>query len=61
MKHEELLPAHELAPYVGQWVVISENRVIAHSANLTELDEQIRKCKPVPVIAKIPKNEVLIF
>jgi len=61
MQHEQLLPSADLTKYVGQWIVISGNKVIAHDKDLTKLNEDIQKCKPTPIIAKIPKKEVLIF
>ena len=61
MARNQLLSGIDLAKYIGQWVVISENKVIAHDKKLTKLDKEIKKCKRAPTIAKIPKKETLIF
>ncbi len=61
MNHELILPHQDLSKYVGQWVVIQQDKVIAHDKDLTKLSEEIKKCTPAPVVAKIPKKEILIF
>ncbi len=47
--------------YIGQWVVICENKVVAHDKNLNNIEKEIKGCKRVPIIAKIPKKDTLIF
>ena len=47
--------------YIGQWVVICENKVVAHDKNLNNIEKEIKECKRVPTIAKIPKKDTLIF
>ena len=51
----------DLSKYVGQWVVICDSKVVANAKNLNHLSGEIKKCKTVPTIAKIPKHETLIF
>lgn len=61
MMKDVLSPEIDFSEYVGEWVVICENQIIAHDENLTNLDKEINKCKRTPVIAKIPKEDTLIF
>lgn len=62
MTTKEVLPSNvDFSKYVGQWVVICENKVIAHNKNLNNIQQEIKECKRMPVIAKIPKKETLIF
>lgn len=51
----------DFSKYVGQWVVICKNKVVAHDKNLNNIEKQIKECKRMPTIAKIPKKETLIF
>jgi len=53
--------AQGLEHYVGEWVVICDKKIIAHSKDLTKLKADIARCKTRPSIAKIPKSETLIF
>jgi hypothetical protein len=62
MTINEVLPRNlDLSKYVGQWVVICNNIVIAHDKTLNKIEKEINTCKTTPVIAKIPKKEILIF
>ena len=58
---EVLPPKLNLSKYIGEWVVICENKVVAHNKDLTNIKKEITKCKLSPTIAKIPKKEILIF
>ena len=62
MAIKEVLPQDmDLSRYVGQWVVICENKIVAHDKNLDKVEKEIKACKRVPVVAKIPKKDTLIF
>jgi len=61
MSIDKVLPDSGLSKYVGEWVIICKNEVIAHDKDLTKLKKDIQNCRHVPTIAKIPKKEVLIF
>lgn len=56
-----LLSDEELEKFAGEWVVICDDQVIAHSRNLTKLESDINKCRKTPTILKIPKEDTLIF
>lgn len=47
--------------FVGEWVVVCERKVVAHGHDLRALRSEIARCKRTPLIAKIPKADVLIF
>ena len=62
MAVDQVLPSNvDFSKYVGQWVVICQNRVVAHNKNLNKVKKVIKECKRIPTIAKIPKKETLIF
>jgi len=62
MATKEILPQKvDFSKYVGEWVVVCENKVVAHDKNLCKVEKEIKECKRVPVVAKIPKKETLIF
>lgn len=46
---------------IGEWVVICQNKIVAHNKKLNKVEKEIKACKRVPIIAKIPKKETLIF
>lgn len=51
----------DLSKYLGQWVVICDNKVIAHNKDLTKIAKDIDRCKKTPTITKIPETDTLIF
>lgn len=51
----------DLSNFIGQWVVISGNKVIANNKNITKLQKEIDSCKGTPTIIKIPEKDTLIF
>ena len=51
----------DFSRYVGEWVVVCQNKIVAHNKNLNNVEKEIKACKRVPIIAKIPKKETLIF
>ena len=61
MKKSTTLPEIDYSRYSGQWIVVCENKIIAHNKQLDKLNDQIKKCKRSPTIAKIPKKECMIF
>jgi hypothetical protein len=61
MKGNDILPNVDLSNYIGQWVVICEDKVVAHDKDLTKISKEVDKCKGSPTITKIPKKETLIF
>lgn len=61
MNREEVLPDIDFSGYIGEWVVICEDKVIAHDKDITKISSAIDGCKRAPTIAKIPKEETLIF
>ena len=50
----------DLSDYLGEWVAISNNKIIAHSKDINELKKVIKNNKK-PLITKIPKKDTLIF
>ncbi len=57
-----VLPAEvDFSGYLGEWVVVCNNKVVAHNKDINKIEKDIKGCKTEPVIAKIPKSETLIF
>ena len=62
MSTDDVIPKNlDLSKFVGQWVVICNNQLVASDKNLLNLKDKIAKCKKTPTIAKIPENDTLIF
>jgi len=61
MTINKVLPDSNLAKYIGEWVVICKNDVVAHNKDLKKIKKDIKKCKTTPTVAKIPKKDTLIF
>ena len=51
----------DLSRYIGQWVVICDNKVVAHDKDLTKIAKDISRCRKIPTIAMIPETDTLIF
>ena len=51
----------DLSAYVGEWIVICRDKIVAHDKSLAKLEEEIKQCRPAPTIAKLPKKDTLIF
>lgn len=51
----------DFSKFTGEWVVVCNNKIVAHDKKLTNLEKEISNCKSTPTIHKIPKNKVLIF
>ena len=47
--------------YRGEWVALSNDKVIAHSKDLRLIEQQIMECKGIVTIAKIPKADILLY
>jgi len=51
----------DYSKYAGEWIVVCNNRIVAHAKDLTKIQGKIRKCKTTPRITKVLEGEVLIF
>jgi len=51
----------DYAKYPGEWVVVCNNKVVAHDRDLSRLKSDIKKCKTTPALTLVPKEDVLIF
>ena len=51
----------DTSKYRGEWIAISDDRVIAHNKDLRLIEQQITECRGTVTIAKIPKAEVLLY
>lgn len=51
----------DLSKYLGEWVAISEDKVIGHSKDINDLKKELKKIKKTPLITKVPEKDTLIF
>ena len=51
----------DLSKYLGEWVAISENKVVGHSKDINDLKKQFKRIKGTSLITKIPRNNITIF
>lgn len=52
----EILSEKNLGKYMGEWIVVSDQKVIAHNKSLSKLHDVIRKSKKCLTIARMPKD-----
>ena len=53
----------DLSKYVGEWVAIVDNKVVAHGKNLKEIIKKTKEQKPnqTPFVAKIPTTKNVLW
>lgn len=61
MANAKILQGVDVSNFVGEWVIVCDNKVVAHNKDLTKISSDIDSCKTTPTVAKIPKEEILIF
>ena len=47
--------------YRGEWIAMVKDKVIAHNKDLRLIETEIKNCKDVVTIAKIPRANVLLY
>jgi hypothetical protein len=54
---------HDLAEYAGKWVAIVDEEVVASGDNAKVVQEAALRKYPdrLPLLAKIPKDEILVL
>lgn len=62
-KNYEVYLQTNLHPYLGEWVAICDNKVVAHGKNVKNVFEEAKKKYPnnKPLLTKVPSKETLIF
>jgi len=58
--HEHVNP-ELLKGHWGEWVIVCNNKVIAHHKDIRAIKDQINSCKGTPIITRVPKGAVWIF
>ena len=55
MDNYESFISMDVNEFIGEWIAIIDNKVIAHSKNLKEVYEQTKKISPqmIPFITKV--------
>jgi len=57
----DVFPKVDYSKYVGEWVVVYEDKIIAHNRNLNKISPEIHACKGTPTLIKIPKGDSWTF
>jgi hypothetical protein len=55
---EGIPPSINFSPYKGEWVVISQGKIIAHHKDLTKIDDKIYGCKRTPTLYFVPNHKI---
>lgn len=61
MAQVQVLPKLDFSKYVGQWILLCEDKIVDHNKELKKIKDSITKCKRAPTIVKIPEEGTLIF
>ncbi len=53
----------DLSKYIGHWIAIVDDKIVAHGKNVKEVYNDAKKAYPnkKPLLAKVPKEKTLIF
>ncbi len=49
-----------LEKYKGEYIAIIGEKIVAHGKNLNQVSKKAEKIEKLPLIAKVPKDEVLV-
>ncbi len=49
-----------LSKYKGEWVLLCEDKVVAHSNDAQTLRNAVKKCKSIPTLMLVPKHKLLL-
>ncbi len=63
MKEFEWLGKHpgEKARYKGEYIAVVGERIVSHGKDPKVVIEEAKKLSPKPLIAKVPKSELMII
>ena len=50
-----------LGKHPGEWVIICNNKIVAHHKDLRAIQDKLATCKGTPIVAKFPKENVWLF
>lgn len=53
----------DISVYIGEWIAVSEDRILAHGKNLKEVVERAKIASNGRkfIIARVPSEETMIF
>lgn len=51
----------DLSKYVGEWVLMCDDKVVAHAKDVMRLENAIKKCKNIPTLTKVPSGRVQLL
>jgi len=63
VQNYELFMKADLSHYIGQWVAICDNKIVAHGEDLKKVFKEVKAKCPAkkPLITKVPEKETMIF
>jgi hypothetical protein len=50
-----------LSQYRGEWIAVSDSKVIAHGKDFIKVEKEAKKITNNPVFMQIPKEEVCVY
>jgi len=51
----------DLSKYKGEWVLLCDDKVVAHAKDVMRLEEAIKKCRTIPTLTKVPSGRVQLL
>ena len=51
----------DLSKYKGEWVLLCEDKVVAHAKDVLALENAIKKCNTIPTLTKVPSGRVQLL
>lgn len=53
----------DVSPFIGEWIAICENKIIAHGKDLKEIVEKAKEVSQGKkfLLARVPSQETMIF
>ncbi len=58
---QEILPKLDYSKYLGEWIVVSKSKIIAHDKVLARIHDKIKSSRSPVTIAKIPDQETVVL
>lgn len=62
-KNYQFFMEADISNYIGEWIAILEDKIIAHGKNLREVTEKAQKVSKGRkfLLARVPSEETMIF
>lgn len=63
MDNHNFFVSTDLSQYMGEWIAVSDEKVISHGKDFKEVFNKAKKADPKarPFVAKVPTEQTMIF